>query len=78
MIITPHRLPAHVQVKDLVKPFGELKSFNLLKDPEGNSKGTAVFEYADRSGAEMAIKGLDGIDIAGKKLQVQVRVCAAA
>jgi hypothetical protein len=24
------------QVKDLVKPFGELKSFNLLKDPEGN------------------------------------------
>jgi RNA recognition motif-containing protein len=61
------------QVKDLVKPFGELISFHLLKDPDGVSKGTAVFEYADRSGAEMAIKGLDGTDMFGTKLQLEVR-----
>jgi hypothetical protein len=43
-------------VKALLQPFGELKSFNLLKDSEGKSKGTAVFEYAERARAEAALK----------------------
>jgi RNA recognition motif-containing protein len=60
-------------VKELLKPFGEPKSFNLLKDKEGNSKGTAIFEYVERMSAEMALKGLNNLDIGGMKLTTQVR-----
>lgn len=45
-----------MQVRALLQPFGELKSFNLLKDSEGKSKGTAVFEYSERTQAEAALK----------------------
>mmetsp|Transcript_19966 Transcript_19966/g.25153 ORF Transcript_19966/g.25153 Transcript_19966/m.25153 type:complete len:699 (+) Transcript_19966:104-2200(+) len=59
------------QVEELVKPFGTVTRFNLLMDSEGNSKGTAVFEYEDIGAVEIATKGLNDLPIGDKKLMVQ-------
>jgi len=62
----------HEQVKELLKAFGEVTQFNLLRDAEGNSKGTAVFEFKDAEMAALAIKGLNSLTLAGSKLSAQV------
>ena len=60
------------QVKELFTSFGQLKSFNLVKDATtGLSKGYAFFEYLDASITETAIAGLNGMQLADKKLLVQ-------
>ncbi|RLN98777.1 hypothetical protein BBJ28_00002975 [Nothophytophthora sp. Chile5] len=60
------------QVKELVEPFGALKSFSLVKDTTtGASMGSALFEYQDDSVAAEAVKGLNGLDIGGIPLSVQ-------
>lgn len=58
---------------ELLKAFGEVVQFNLMRDGDGNSKGTAVFEYKDADMASLAIKGLNSLTIGGQKLQAQVR-----
>lgn len=61
-----------LDVKELLKPFGELKSFNLLKDQAGRSKGIAIFELAGtRVEAQVALKGLAGLEIGDKRLAIQ-------
>lgn len=63
---------AEDQVKELVQPFGELKSFELVKDPAtGQPTGSALFEYVDTSVTEEAMKGLDGLDLGGPPLEVR-------
>ncbi|DAZ93542.1 TPA: hypothetical protein N0F65_006530 [Lagenidium giganteum] len=60
------------QVKELVEPFGELKSFSLVKDVvTGQSTGSALFEYKDEKVTEVALNGLKGLDLAGNTLMVQ-------
>ena len=60
------------QVKELFTSFGQLKSFNLVKDSTtGLSKGYAFFEYLDVSITDTAIAGLNGMQLADKKLLVQ-------
>ena len=60
------------QVKELFTSFGQLKSFNLVKDATtGLSKGYAFFEYLDNSITDQAIAGLNGMQLADKKLLVQ-------
>jgi len=60
------------QVKELFTSFGQLKSFNLVKDSTtGLSKGYAFFEYLDISITDTAIAGLNGMQLADKKLLVQ-------
>lgn len=60
------------QVKELVEPFGELKSFTLLTDKvTGASTGNALFEYQDESIAEEALQGLNGLDIGGIPLSIR-------
>lgn len=60
------------QVKELVQPFGDLKSFTLVKDTvTGASTGNALFEYQDDSVADEALQGLDGLDIGGIPLSVR-------
>merc|ERR1719340_331060 len=60
------------QVKELFTSFGQLKSFNLVKDATtGLSKGYAFFEYLDASITDQAIAGLNGMQLADKKLLVQ-------
>ena len=64
-------LCSYFQVKELLKPFGDLKSFNMLKDKEGHSKGVAIFEFAERNQADVALKGLAGLEIGDKRLHIQ-------
>ncbi|KAL8011921.1 putative RNA recognition motif domain, nucleotide-binding alpha-beta plait domain superfamily [Plasmopara halstedii] len=60
------------QVKELVEPFGKLKTFTLIKDPAtGTSLGNALFEYEDSSVAAQAMEGLNGLSIGGILLSVQ-------
>ncbi|KAG3012971.1 hypothetical protein PC121_g2234 [Phytophthora cactorum] len=60
------------QVKELVEPFGKLKSFTLVKDTAtGASLGNALFEYEDSDVAAQAVEGLNGLSIGGILLSVQ-------
>lgn len=60
------------QVKELVEPFGELKSFTLVTDKvTGASTGNALFEYQDEGVAEEALQGLSGLDIGGIPLSIR-------
>lgn len=60
------------QVKGLLKSFGELAAFNLIKEAtSGQSKGFAFFEYADSSVVEAACKELHGMQVGDKTLTVR-------
>lgn len=61
------------QVKELLSAFGPLKAFNLVKDGlSGLSKGYAFCEYVDPLITDAAIQGLNGMQLAEKKLIVQL------
>lgn len=56
-------------VKGFVSTFGPLKAFVLVKDPKtGEPKGFSFFSYADGSVTDAACRGLNGIDLCGKKV----------
>jgi splicing factor U2AF subunit len=62
------------QVMELLKSFGELKSFNLVKetvDGQLVSKGFAFCEYQDASVTDMAIQGLHNFELGDRTLTVQ-------
>lgn len=55
----------------LLKSFGELKSFVLVKDSgTEESRGIAFCEYADPSATGMAVEGLNGMELGDKHLKV--------
>ncbi|GMT19253.1 hypothetical protein PFISCL1PPCAC_10550, partial [Pristionchus fissidentatus] len=60
------------QVKELLSSFGQLKSFNLVADSVGGSKGYAFAEYLDATLTMQAIAGLNGMQLGDKKLTVQL------
>ena len=57
------------EVKEILKPFGELAQIELKKSEEGESY--ALFKYVDPSVSEGAIAGLTGIKIGSKQLVVK-------
>ncbi|TPX61839.1 hypothetical protein PhCBS80983_g00758 [Powellomyces hirtus] len=60
------------QVMELLKSFGELRAFNLVKDGlTGMSKGFAFCEYVDPTITDIACQGLNGMELGDKKLVVQ-------
>ncbi|XP_065659280.1 splicing factor U2AF 65 kDa subunit isoform X4 [Hydra vulgaris] len=60
------------QVKELLSTFGDLRSFNLVKDSAtGLSKGYAFCEYVDIGITDVAIAGMNGMQLGDKKLVVQ-------
>ncbi|KAH9145486.1 hypothetical protein AeRB84_010617 [Aphanomyces euteiches] len=59
------------QVAQLVEPFGTLAAFTLVKNAEGESVGSALFEYEDDSVTEAAMNGLNGLDLGGHVVVVQ-------
>ncbi|EIW65769.1 hypothetical protein TREMEDRAFT_41238 [Tremella mesenterica DSM 1558] len=60
------------QVMELLKSFGELRSFNLVKDPDSSeNKGFAFAEYTDPSNTDMAISGLNNFSLGDRILVVQ-------
>lgn len=71
-------LPYHFdegQCRQLLEPFGELQSFELVRDREkGESKGYGFAVFADKAVTESAIVGLNGLSIDGRVLTC--RKCA--
>ncbi|TFK25626.1 hypothetical protein FA15DRAFT_639148 [Coprinopsis marcescibilis] len=60
------------QVMELLKSFGELRAFNLVRENgNGPSKGFAFFEYLDASVTDVAIQSLNGMELGDRYLVVQ-------
>nr|KAJ3420399.1 U2 small nuclear RNA auxiliary factor 2 [Polyrhizophydium stewartii] len=77
---SPHKLfigaiPTYLredQIQDLLKTFGQLKSFSLIRDSQtGFSKGFAFCEFVDPSVIDAVCQALNGMEIGDKKLIVQ-------
>ncbi|KAN0109653.1 hypothetical protein V8E52_009090 [Russula decolorans] len=68
-------LPSYLneeQVMELLKSFGELKAFNLVRDNgTGPSKGFAFFEYVDPAVTDVAIAALSGMTLGDRQLVIQ-------
>ncbi|KAK9480171.1 hypothetical protein V1514DRAFT_276954 [Lipomyces japonicus] len=63
------------QVLELLKEFGQLKGFKLLKDKlSGESKGIAFVEFFDDQVSEVACEGLNGMELGENVLDVR-RAC---
>nr|XP_036585177.1 u2 snrnp auxilliary factor [Colletotrichum truncatum]KAF6795074.1 u2 snrnp auxilliary factor [Colletotrichum truncatum] len=60
------------QVTELLVSFGELKAFVLVRDKSTEeSRGIAFCEYVDPAATDVAIQGLNGMDLGDRKLRVQ-------
>ncbi|KAF8347681.1 hypothetical protein F5887DRAFT_953677 [Amanita rubescens] len=60
------------QVMELLKSFGTLKAFNLVRENgNGPSKGFAFFEYVEPDVTDVAIQGLNGMELGDRYLVVQ-------
>jgi len=60
------------QVMELLKSFGDLKAFNLVRENgNGPSKGFAFFEYVDPGVTDVAIQSLNGMELGDRYLVVQ-------
>jgi len=61
------------QVIELLKSFGDLRAFVLVKDNDRDeSKGIAFCEYLDPSTTEIAVEGLNAMELGDKFLRVQL------
>ena len=62
---------------ELLQAFGKIKSFHLVKnDPDSiTSKGYCFVEYADPNVTQVAVLGLNGMDLGGGKV-LTARVAA--
>ncbi|KAL8734175.1 MAG: hypothetical protein Q9166_001660 [cf. Caloplaca sp. 2 TL-2023] len=60
------------QVTELLVAFGQLKAFILVKDRSTEeSRGIAFCEYADPAVTDIAVEGLNGMELGDKHLKVQ-------
>jgi splicing factor U2AF 65 kDa subunit len=62
------------EIRGIVESFGQLKSFNLVKDQNSEddlNRGFCFFEYVDERATDKAIKGLHGREMGDKRLKVQ-------
>ncbi|CAD6504180.1 BgTH12-05914 [Blumeria graminis f. sp. triticale] len=60
------------QVTELLVSFGDLKAFVLVKDSSTEeSRGIAFCEYTDPSATDIAVEGLNGMELGDKQLRVQ-------
>jgi len=60
------------QVMELLKAFGELRAFNLVKESgTGASKGFGFCEYVDPNLTDIACQGLNDMELGDRKLIVQ-------
>lgn len=57
-------------LKDLIVPFGEAASVEIVRDHAGASKGFGFIEFPNGDHARAAITGLNGKEVAGQALRV--------
>eukprot|EP00128_Syssomonas_multiformis_P000687 Colp12_sorted_trinity150504_noHs@30611 len=48
------------EIKKMFEPFGEIEEFNILRNPDGTSKGCAFCKFVLRTDAQKAIDTLNG------------------
>ena len=58
------------ELKDLIVPFGEAASIEIVRDNGGVSKGFGFIEFPNGDHAKAAITGLNGKEVAGNALRV--------
>jgi splicing factor U2AF 65 kDa subunit len=67
-------IPAYLteeQITELLSSFGDLRAFTLVKDNgTGESRGIAFCEYKDPSSTNIAIEGLNGMELGDAKLKI--------
>ncbi len=60
-------------LKELFEQYGEVTSVNIVKDRmTGRSRGFGFVEMADKDEAEKAIEALNGTDVDGRNIRVNV------
>ncbi|KAI9669333.1 MAG: hypothetical protein M1831_000369 [Alyxoria varia] len=60
------------QITELLTSFGELKAFVLVKDTgTDQSKGIAFCEFSESSTTDIAVEGLNGMELGEQQLKVQ-------
>jgi len=59
----------------LLSTFGEMKAFNLVMTPQGQSRGFAFFRYRDPSRTLPAVQGLNGLEVMGNRLSCELCQC---
>jgi RNA recognition motif-containing protein len=58
------------ELRNLVVPFGEPSSLEIVTDTTGVSKGFAFGEFAEADHGNAVIQGLDGQDLSGNSIRV--------
>lgn len=58
----------------LLQAFGQLRAFSLAVDEDGNSRGIAFCEFSTDESTDIALEGLNGIQLGDNHLKVQ-RAC---
>jgi RNA recognition motif-containing protein len=58
------------ELKDIVNPFGDPSTLQIMKDRDGASKGFGFVEFAEDDKAREAITALDGKEVGGQALKV--------
>ena len=58
------------ELKELITPFGETTSVEIVRDRTGESKGFGFVEFSNDDQARAAITGLDGKEVGGQAIKV--------
>lgn len=61
------------QLNDMFTPFGEILSARVMSDKfTGRSRGFGFVEFANEADAQKAVEALDGSDLGGRQIVVNV------
>jgi RNA recognition motif-containing protein len=64
---------SETQMKELFSQYGEVASVKIITDPHsGQSKGFGFVEMAKKEDAENAIQQLNGKDVSGRNIKVNL------
>lgn len=63
---------SEADIAPIFEPFGVVMAIRLVRDPAGRSMGYGHVEFASAADATRAMQDLQGMDVAGQKLMLQV------
>lgn len=59
------------ELKELCQEYGDVQRADVMEYPDGKSKGWGLVTFADSTGAEACIDGLNGYNLNGRELNVK-------